>query len=667
MLGLQNEREWKLLLRARCCGSRSSRPTRASTRTRCAPPRAANCARSSWRRSAALSAAQVIERLDEAQIANAQMNTMHDVWAHPQLKARERWPEVGDAGRPGAGAAAAGRARRTSSRAWTRCPRWAQHTDAILRELGYDGDAHRALRAAVRDLNVVPVQARNDAHRRQSGTNTTRPSCMNDHPSQHARHLRRQLRFDRHPARRWSSAPKTCARLARLGAGRQGRAAGRRPSRASRGRWGRQDGAVRSADRAQPHHAALRGDGQRRGLALRRTGRRAQRLGVPSGGGGVPGGAGAGAGDSAQSGASCSTAAVAGYEVGIRVGEFLGRSHYKVFHTTGTAGTRRRRRGRRAPARLSPAQMLHAFGSAGTQAAGLWEFLRDAADSKQLHTAMAAADGLMAAYLAQDGFTGARAFSKARRAWRPACRRDADPARLTDRLGSRWALAETSFKYPRLVPPHASGRRRVAAGGAANTVCAPQRHRARRRACAPGRDRRARRGRRAAAPCIRRSSHGHGARPGRALRLCGRDRVRAALLRRSAIAAFRDKVEMALDDEVDRRLSGALDRQGDGARPPTAACCEGRVDEPKGDPGNTLSRDEIAKASAAPGGVFRRGQPGRDARRALLDRAWQIARSGSATCSAGQDCSMHAALVSVRAGQPARTLRQGAAPPARTR
>ena len=30
---------------------------------------------------------------------------------------------------------------------------------------------------------------------------------------------------------------------------------------------------------------------------------------------------------------------MAGYEVGIRVGEFLGRSHYKIFHTTGTAGT----------------------------------------------------------------------------------------------------------------------------------------------------------------------------------------------------------------------------------------------------------------------------------------------------------------------------------------
>ena len=65
--------------------------------------------------------------------------------------------------------------------------------------------------------------------------------------------------------------------------------------------------------------------------------------------------------------------------------------------------------------------MLDAIGSAGTQAAGLWEFLRDAADSKQLHTAKAAADGLTAAYLARDGFTGAKRSSKARRAWRPAC------------------------------------------------------------------------------------------------------------------------------------------------------------------------------------------------------------------------------------------------------
>jgi 2-methylcitrate dehydratase PrpD len=83
-------------------------------------------------------------------------------------------------------------------------------------------------------------------------------------------------------------------------------------------------------------------------------------------------------------------ASVAGYEVGIRVGEFLGRSHYKIFHTTGTAGTVAAAAAAGHLLRLTPEQMLHAFGSAGTQAAGLWEFLRDAADSKQLHTAHAA-------------------------------------------------------------------------------------------------------------------------------------------------------------------------------------------------------------------------------------------------------------------------------------
>src|SRR5690606_16675896 len=80
---------------------------------------------------------------------------------------------------------------------------------------------------------------------------------------------------------------------------------------------------------------------------------------------------------------------------------------YKVFHTTGTAGALASAAAVGRLLNLTPDQMLHAFGSAGTQAAGLWEFLRDAADSKQLHTAKAASNGLMAAYLAHDGFTGA--------------------------------------------------------------------------------------------------------------------------------------------------------------------------------------------------------------------------------------------------------------------
>jgi 2-methylcitrate dehydratase PrpD len=90
-----------------------------------------------------------------------------------------------------------------------------------------------------------------------------------------------------------------------------------------------------------------------------------------------------------SSGRAVIEAAVAGYEAGIRFGEALGRTHYEVFHTTGTAGT--------LAAAIAVGKLLgfdaetlnHALGTAGTQAAGLWEFLRDAADSKQVHTAKA--------------------------------------------------------------------------------------------------------------------------------------------------------------------------------------------------------------------------------------------------------------------------------------
>ncbi|MBE0594343.1 MAG: MmgE/PrpD family protein, partial [Gemmatimonadales bacterium] len=74
------------------------------------------------------------------------------------------------------------------------------------------------------------------------------------------------------------------------------------------------------------------------------------------------------------SGRDLLVAAVAGYEVGIRVGEFLGRSHYRIFHTTGTAGTIAAAAAAGRLLGLDPQRMRHAFGSAGTQAAGLWEF-----------------------------------------------------------------------------------------------------------------------------------------------------------------------------------------------------------------------------------------------------------------------------------------------------
>jgi 2-methylcitrate dehydratase PrpD len=147
------------------------------------------------------------------------------------------------------------------------------------------------------------------------------------------------------------------------------------------------------------------------------------------------------------SGKQLLTAVVVGYEVGIRVGEFLGRSHYRTFHTTATAGTFAAAAATGHLLGLAPETMLNALGSAGTQSAGLWEFLRDAADSKQLHCAHAAAAGLMSAYLAQDGFTGATHVLEGAQGLGVGMSTDADASRLTDRLGSRWTLAETSFKY----------------------------------------------------------------------------------------------------------------------------------------------------------------------------------------------------------------------------
>ena len=290
------------------------------------------------------------------------------------------------------------------------------------------------------------------------------------------------------------------------------------------------------------------------------------------------------------SGEDLLVAAVAGYEVGIRVGEFLGRSHYKVFHTTGTAGTLAAAAAVGHLLKLNPRQMLHAFGSAGTQSAGLWEFLRDAADSKQLHTAHAAATGLMSAYLAQSGFTGAEHILEGKQGLAAGMSSDADPSKLVDRLGSRWTIVETSFKY------HASCRHTHPAADAllqvmlthhlkpddiakvetlvhqgAIDVLGPVTHPA--------------------------TVHQSKFSMGTVLALIAHYQFAGLQefdqhFHDQAICAFRDRVTMVLDSEVDgaypQRWIGKVKvylQNGD--------VLEGRVDEPKGDPGNTLSRAEI--------------------------------------------------------------------------
>jgi 2-methylcitrate dehydratase PrpD len=100
------------------------------------------------------------------------------------------------------------------------------------------------------------------------------------------------------------------------------------------------------------------------------------------------------------------TASVAGYEVSLRVGQALGSAHYRYFHTTGTAGTFGAAVAAGHLIGLDADGMLSALGNAGTQAAGLWQFLSDGTMSKQLHPAKAAFNGVFSAYLSSEGFTG---------------------------------------------------------------------------------------------------------------------------------------------------------------------------------------------------------------------------------------------------------------------
>ena len=141
MLGLQNEREWLLF-----CEVVLGQPMLATD-----PRFDSNTRRNEHRDElqaiilstfGSLSTAQVLAKLDEAQIANARMNSMAEVWAHPQLKARDRWRSVETPAGTIPALLPPGRVSSFDYR-MDAVPAVGQHTQAILRELGH-GDRNIA-------------------------------------------------------------------------------------------------------------------------------------------------------------------------------------------------------------------------------------------------------------------------------------------------------------------------------------------------------------------------------------------------------------------------------------------------------------------------------------------------------------------------------------------
>jgi itaconate CoA-transferase len=139
MLGVQNEREWEVFCEKVLQRPSLARDERFSSNSR------RNAARQELHAIiveifSTLSSKEVIERLDAAQIANSRMNDMRDVWQHEQLKARGRWVEIPTSvgkipallppGMPG-----------VCAPRMDPVPALGEHTEIILKELGYDNDA----------------------------------------------------------------------------------------------------------------------------------------------------------------------------------------------------------------------------------------------------------------------------------------------------------------------------------------------------------------------------------------------------------------------------------------------------------------------------------------------------------------------------------------------
>jgi len=146
MLGLQNEREWVIF-----CKVVLQQPGLATD-----PRFDSNARRNEHREAlkaiilaafAGMSTAEVTTRLDEAQIANARMNSMAELWAHPQLKARDRWRQVASPVGDIPALLPPGRINSFDYR-MDPIPAVGQHTRAILRELGQGDDAIAALQQA---------------------------------------------------------------------------------------------------------------------------------------------------------------------------------------------------------------------------------------------------------------------------------------------------------------------------------------------------------------------------------------------------------------------------------------------------------------------------------------------------------------------------------------
>ena len=150
--------------------------------------------------------------------------------------------------------------------------------------------------------------------------------------------------------------------------------------------------------------------------------------------------------DNMPSGEEFLRAILYGFEACTRVGMAVGKAHYKIWHNTATCGTFGGAMTAATLLGLTDEETVHALGNAGTQSAGLWEFLNTGAMSKHLHAGRGAEAGIVSAQLAQLGFTGPPAILEGPQGLFAGACPDSDPAAVLRDPDEPWQVHQTSIK-----------------------------------------------------------------------------------------------------------------------------------------------------------------------------------------------------------------------------
>jgi 2-methylcitrate dehydratase PrpD len=152
-----------------------------------------------------------------------------------------------------------------------------------------------------------------------------------------------------------------------------------------------------------------------------------------------------------SSGRDLLTAVVVGYELGFRISEGVGgytAISDRGWHGTGTIGSFAAAAAASRLMGLDAEQMADALGIAGSFTGGIWAFIADGARTTRLHAGKAAENGVVAAYLAQQGFTGPRKVLEADwggmfNTYIPG---KENPDAMYEGLGTVWRTLECGFK-----------------------------------------------------------------------------------------------------------------------------------------------------------------------------------------------------------------------------